>query len=66
MQDHAKRTGLTCADYWSALQDGPATRASFTYDGVHPNEAGYVAMTPVARAAIRATLIKPRPRPIAN
>lgn len=66
MQDYAKRTGSTYADYWSALHDGQATRASFTYDGVHPNEAGYAVMAPVAEAAIRTALSSPRPRPIAN
>ncbi|MFE8583329.1 GDSL-type esterase/lipase family protein [Sphingomonas sp. NCPPB 2930] len=59
MKGYAARTGATYADYWSALHDGQATRASLTYDGVHPNEAGYVVMAPVAEAAIRTALAKP-------
>lgn len=66
MKDYAARTGATYADYWSALHDGQALRASLTYDGVHPNKAGYAAMAPVAEAAIRATLAKPAPTAIAR
>ncbi|WP_230480864.1 SGNH/GDSL hydrolase family protein [Sphingomonas sp. Leaf21] len=66
LKDYARRTGATYADYWSALHDGQATRASLTYDGVHPNEAGYTAMAPVAEAAIRSAMAKPKPRPIAS
>ncbi|MDR6145690.1 lysophospholipase L1-like esterase [Sphingomonas sp. SORGH_AS870] len=66
MKGYAARTGATYADYWSALHDGQATRASLTYDGVHPNEAGYAVMAPVAEAAIRTALARPAPRPIAR
>ncbi len=61
MKAYAARTGATYADYWTALHDGPAMRASLTYDGVHPNRAGYAAMEPVATAAIRAALARPAP-----
>jgi len=64
MKDYAARTGATYADYWSALHDGPALRATWTYDGVHPNTAGYAVMAPVAEAAIRSALAKPAPRAI--
>ncbi|MDQ1159158.1 lysophospholipase L1-like esterase [Sphingomonas sp. SORGH_AS 950] len=66
MKGYAARTGATYADYWSALHDGQATRASLTYDGVHPNEAGYAVMAPVAEAAIRTALARPAPKPIAR
>ncbi|MET3436696.1 GDSL-type esterase/lipase family protein [Sphingomonas sp. 1185] len=66
MKGYAARTGATYADYWSALHDGQATRVSLTYDGVHPNEAGYAVMAPVAEAAIRTALARPAPRPIAR
>lgn len=56
LKDYAAKTGATYADYWSALHDGPALRASLTSDGVHPNPAGYAVMAPVADAAIRAAL----------
>ncbi len=61
MRSYAARTGATYADYWSALHDGQALRADLTYDGVHPNAAGYAAMAPVAEAAIRAALARPAP-----
>ena len=60
----AARTGATYADYWGALHDGQALRASMTYDGVHPNKTGYAAMAPVAEAAIRAAMARPAPKPI--
>lgn len=62
LQDYAARTGATYADYWSALHDGDALRPALTYDGVHPNEAGYAAMAPVAERAIRDALSHPAPR----
>jgi len=66
IRDYATRIGATYADYWSALHDGQALRASLTYDGVHPNKAGYAAMAPVAEAAIRAAMARPAPRAIAR
>lgn len=65
MKDYAARTGATYADYWGALHDGQALRASLTYDGVHPNKAGYAVMAPVAEAAIRAAMARPAPRAVA-
>ena len=59
MKAYAARTGSIYADYWTALHDGDALRASLTYDGVHPNRAGYEAMAPVAEAAIRQALAQP-------
>jgi lysophospholipase L1-like esterase len=56
LRDFAQRSGSVYADYWSVLHDGPALRATFTSDGVHPIEAGYRAMTPVAEQAIRKAL----------
>ncbi len=66
IKDYAARSGATYADYWTALHDGKALRASLTYDGVHPNKAGYAVMAPVAEAAIRAAMARPAPRPIAT
>ncbi len=56
LKRYAASVGATYADYWTALHDGDALRASWTYDGVHPNEAGYAVMAPVAERAIRAAL----------
>ena len=61
LKDYAAHTGATYADYWAALHDGDALRAALTYDGVHPNEAGYAAMAPVAERAIRDALSRPAP-----
>ena len=62
LKDYAKRVGATYADYWSALHVGDALNPAFGTDGVHPNEAGYAAMAPVANAAIKQALAKPQPR----
>lgn len=61
LKRYAAQIGATYADYWSALHDGPAQRAAFTVDGVHPNERGYAAMAPVAETAIRDSLARPAP-----
>ncbi|VXC99159.1 SGNH/GDSL hydrolase family protein [Sphingomonas sp. 8AM] len=66
MKDYAARTGAIYADYWSALHDGPALKAAWTSDGVHPNKAGYAVMAPVAEAAIRRAMTKPAPRATAR
>ena len=66
LRDYAARTDATYADYWSALHDGRALRASLTDDGVHPNDAGYAVMAPVAEGAIRAALAKPAPKPLSR
>lgn len=66
MQAYAARTGATYADYWTALHDGQALKAAWTYDGVHPNAAGYAVMAPVAEAAIRTAMAKPAPRATAR
>ncbi|MDB5691749.1 MAG: family lipase [Alphaproteobacteria bacterium] len=56
LRSYAARSGAVYADYWSAVHDGIAFRAGLASDGVHPNEAGYAAMAPVAEAAIRKAL----------
>jgi lysophospholipase L1-like esterase len=62
LRQYAAQTGAIYADYWSALHDGDALRASLTYDGVHPNAAGYAAMAPVAEDAFRRALASRRRR----
>jgi lysophospholipase L1-like esterase len=62
LKAYAAETGSVYADYWTALSDGGlGIRPELTYDGVHPNEAGYAAMAPVADAAIAAALKLPKP-----
>lgn len=62
LKRYAAETGSVYADYWSALQDGNGgMKPGLAVDGVHPTEAGYAVMQPVAMAAIRDALAKPRP-----
>lgn len=62
LRRYAVETGAIYADYWSALHEGDALKPALTYDGVHPNAAGYRAMAPVADAAIRTALAGPAPK----
>ena len=64
LKSYAAQIGGTYADYWAVLHDGHAERASLTYDGVHPNEAGYAVMNPVATRAIAMALARPAPKPL--
>lgn len=48
----ARREGFAFADYTAVLDDGAgAIRPGLASDGVHPTQAGYAAMEPVALAA---------------
>jgi lysophospholipase L1-like esterase len=50
---HATRAHATYADYFSAISDGSGgMRQGLSSDHVHPTEAGYTAMRPVAEAAL--------------
>jgi len=53
LRDYAAKQGHVYLDYHSAMADErQGLRAELTYDGVHPNEAGYRVMAPLAEAAI--------------
>lgn len=53
MKDYATRNGAVYLDYHTAMADArQGLRAELTYDGVHPNEAGYRVMAPLAERAI--------------
>ena len=57
MKQYAQSAGAVYLDYWSALADSrQGMRAEYSRDGVHPNEAGYRVMAPLAEAAIREAL----------
>lgn len=57
LKGHAARTRATYADYFAVLSDGQgAMRDGLAFDHVHPTEAGYAAMRPVAEAALRRAL----------
>ncbi|HSP33962.1 MAG TPA: GDSL-type esterase/lipase family protein, partial [Thermoanaerobaculia bacterium] len=59
MKSYAAMVGETYLDYESAMSDDRhGLRADLTYDGVHPNEAGYRVMAPLADAAIAEALRK--------
>jgi lysophospholipase L1-like esterase len=53
LEAYAASRGLIYADYWSVLatKEG-GLKPQYSKDGVHPNDAGYKAMKPVAEAAI--------------
>lgn len=57
MKDFAAKRGAIYLDYHSAMEDERhGLKAALTYDGVHPNEAGYRVMAPLAERAIEAAL----------
>ena len=54
---YAKKNGIVYLDYFSAMADDrKGLKAELTYDGVHPNEAGYKVMGPLAEKAIAEAL----------
>jgi len=59
IKDYAARNGFVYLDYYSAmLDDKQMFRKELTYDGLHPNDAGYEVMGPLAEKAISAALAK--------
>jgi lysophospholipase L1-like esterase len=59
MADYARRNRLVYLDYHSAMADErQGMKSELSYDGVHPNEAGYRVMAPLAERAIKAALSK--------
>jgi lysophospholipase L1-like esterase len=51
---------IVFVDYYDVLNDGSGgLNRSFSEDGVHPNAAGYTAMTPLARAALAQAMSAP-------
>jgi len=56
---YSERTGVIYLDYFSAMVDERnGLSEKLTYDGVHPNLAGYKLMAPLAEAAIEKALIQ--------
>jgi len=61
MKDYASKNGLVYLDYYSAmLDDKKMLKQELTYDGLHPNNAGYEVMGPLAEKAI-AVALRPVP-----
>ncbi|MEC5144715.1 SGNH/GDSL hydrolase family protein [Chitinophaga sp. 212800010-3] len=59
LKKYAVASGCVYLDYYTAMVDErKGLKADFTYDGVHPNKAGYLVMGPLAEKAIAAALKK--------
>ncbi len=57
IKDYAAKNGHVYLDYHSAMADEKGLlKTELTYDGLHPNDAGYAVMQPLAAKAIAATL----------
>ena len=57
LRDYARRHGHVYLDFHSALADARGgMRPALAADGVHPTEAGYRVMAPLAERAIAAAL----------
>ena len=57
MKSYAAKHNATYLDYFTAtLDDQGALKKEMTFDGLHPNDAGYEVMMPLAQKAIDAAL----------
>ena len=57
MKAYAKRQDAEYLDYYSAtIDENQMFRKDLTYDGLHPNAAGYAVMAPLAEKAIQQAL----------
>jgi lysophospholipase L1-like esterase len=57
IKDYAAKTGAVYLDYYSAMVDDKGMlKTELTYDGLHPNNAGYELIEPLAQKAIDAAL----------
>jgi lysophospholipase L1-like esterase len=53
IKNYAKKNGIIYLDYYSSMADErKGLKSAYTIDGVHPNEAGYKIMAPLAEKAI--------------
>jgi len=60
IRDYAQAHALVYLDYYSAMAGKAGElKPELTVDGVHPNDAGYAVMTPLAARAIAAALAGP-------
>jgi lysophospholipase L1-like esterase len=62
IKEYATRNGIVYLDYWPAMLDQSGVlRKELTWDGLHPNDAGYDVMGPLAEKAVAAALEGPAP-----
>ncbi len=60
VKDYCAKNGFVYLDYYSALiDDNKMFKKELTYDGLHPNDAGYEVMAPLASQAIQTALARP-------
>ena len=59
IKSYCNKTGAVYLDYWTAMiDDNKMLRKEWTADGLHPNDAGYEAIGPLAEKAIQLALGK--------
>ncbi len=59
IKEYASKNGFVYLDYYSAMiDDSKMFKRELTYDGLHPNAAGYDVMAPLAEKAIATALRK--------
>jgi lysophospholipase L1-like esterase len=64
MKDYAAKKKLVYLDYYTPmLDDKQMLKQELTFDGLHPNDAGYDVMMPLAEKAVAAALKMSKPRP---
>jgi len=57
LKSYATKNKIVYLDYFTAMNDGKnGLKASYTYDGVHPNKKGYQVMGSLAEIAIKNVL----------
>lgn len=57
MRQYAESNGFVYLDYYTPMLDDKGMfKKELTYDGLHPNDAGYAVMAPLAQKAIDAAL----------
>jgi lysophospholipase L1-like esterase len=62
LKDYASKKGLVYLDYYTPmLDDKQMLKQELTFDGLHPNDAGYEIMAPLAEKAIAAALKMGKP-----
>ena len=62
MKEYASKRGLVYLDYYTPmLDDTQMLKQELTFDGLHPNDAGYEIMVPLAEKAVAAALKMGKP-----